>query len=147
ARKISALSHPDFSVVRRGLRRDGKGWSAEISVDAARRALDLFHATASGGGWRVAIGDSADELNQSSANPLPKILEEPPPRSVFLIVAHRPARLLPTIRSRCRMLPLRPLAATDVARVVRSLGEPWVEADAATLARAAALGGGSVRRT
>ncbi len=146
ARKVAALSHPDFAVVRRGLRKDNKGYSAEISVDVVRRALELFHATAGGGGYRVCVVDAADELNDSSANALLKMLEEPPRRSIFFIVAHRPALLLPTIRSRCRFLSFRPLEASAVERVVRSLGEPWSDSDAASIARAAALSGGSVHR-
>jgi DNA polymerase-3 subunit delta' len=146
ARKLAALSHPDFAAVRRALRKDGKGYSAEISIDVVRRALGLFHATAGDGGYRVCIVDAGDELNESSANALLKMLEEPPRRSVFFIVAHRPALLLPTIRSRCRFLPFRPLEAGDVERVVRSLGEPWMDTDPASLARAAAMSRGSIHR-
>jgi DNA polymerase III subunit delta' len=146
ARKLAALSHPDFAVVRRALRKDGKGYSAEISVDVVRRALELFHTTAGDGGYRVCIVDAGDELNESSANALLKMLEEPPRRSVFFVVAHRPALLLPTIRSRCRFLPFRPLDAHDVEKVVHSLGEPWSDTDSASLARATALSRGSIHR-
>jgi len=62
------------------------------------------------GKWRVAIVDAADEMNRNSANAVLKVLEEPPPNAVLLIVAHAPGRLLPTIRSRCRRLALKPLA-------------------------------------
>ncbi len=66
-----------------------------------RKALDLFASTATDSGWRVCILDSADDLNANAANALLKVLEEPPPRALFLILAHQPGRLLPTIRSRC----------------------------------------------
>jgi DNA polymerase-3 subunit delta' len=91
--------------------------------------------------------DCADDLNASSANALLKVIEEPPPRSVFLIVAHAPQRVLPTIRSRCRRLHLRPLGEDEVGAVVGSLGPPWTEAPQETLAEAVRLGEGSVRRT
>ncbi len=65
-------------------------------------------------GWRVCIVDTVDELNPQAANALLKILEEPPRQSLFLLISHAPARLLPTILSRCRKLPLRPLSTADV---------------------------------
>lgn len=146
ARRVAARSHPDLGVVRRGLRTDGKGYSADIRVPDVRRALDLFGSTAGEGGYRVCIVDAADDLNPSSANALLKVIEEPPPRSVFLIVAHAPQRLLPTIRSRCRMLTLRPLGEDDLKAVIASLGPPFDAADGETLAQAVALAEGSARR-
>lgn len=146
ARQVAARSHPDLAVVRRGLRKDGKGYSTEIGVDHVRRALDLFASTAGRGGYRVCIVDAADDLNPSSGNALLKIIEEPPPRSVFLIVSHNPQRLLPTIRSRCRKLLLRPLAEADLRSAIRSLGSPWSELDHEVLAEPIRLAEGSVRR-
>src|SRR5437868_3547979 len=61
------------------------------------------------GGRRVVIVDGAEEMNAASANALLKILEEPPPRAILLLVCSAPGRLLPTIRSRCRRLRLSPL--------------------------------------
>jgi DNA polymerase III subunit delta' len=133
-------------VVRRGLRKDGKGYSAEISVADVRRGLGLFSSGAGAGGYRVCIVDSADDLNASSANALLKLVEEPPARSVFLIVSHTPQRVLPTIRSRCRRLQLRPLDETSLRAALRSLGSPYADLDEERIARAVALGEGSVRR-
>lgn len=146
ARQVAALSHTDLALVRRGLRGDGKGYSNVILVSDARRAIELFASTAGEGGYRVCIIDAADDLNASSANALLKMLEEPPPRSMFLIVAHAPARTLATLRSRCRRLMLRPLGAGDVRRAIKTLGAPWSEAPGAALDEAAALSQGSVRR-
>ena len=56
--------------------------------------------TTSHGGWRTVIVDAADEMNVNAANALLKLLEEPPPRTILLLVAHVPSRLPPTIRSR-----------------------------------------------
>lgn len=144
-RQVASGAHPDVAVIRRGLRKDGKGFSAEIAVADVRRALDLFSATASG--WRVVIVDCADDLNIAGANALLKAIEEPPSRAIVFVISHAPARTLPTIRSRCRRLNLRPLADADVTRVVRSLGAPWSEAEDAGLAEAVALGHGSVSET
>jgi DNA polymerase-3 subunit delta' len=146
ARQVAAQSHPDLAVVRRGPRKDGKGFSAEISVGDVRRGLGLFASGAGAGGYRVCIVDSADDLNASSANALLKLVEEPPARSIFLIVSHAPQRVLPTIRSRCRRLQLRSLADRSLRAALRSLGPSWAELDEARLGRAVTLGEGSVRR-
>lgn len=146
ARKVAARSHPDLAIIRRGLRTDGKGYSADIRVADIRRALDLFGSTAGEGGYRICVVDAADDLNPSSGNALLKVLEEPPPRSIFLIVAHAPQQLLPTIRSRCRTLLLRPLATNELRAAIRALGAPWAEADETALEEALAVSEGSVRR-
>ena len=88
--------------------------------------------------------DAVDELNREGANALLKVLEEPPRRAVLLLVSHSAARVLPTIRSRCRLLALRPLLATEVARAAATaIGE---DAEAANIKAAAAVADGSVRR-
>jgi DNA polymerase-3 subunit delta' len=109
-----------------------------------RRTVGFFGSTAGEGGWRVCVVDSADELKYpEGSNALLKVLEEPPARSLFLVVSHAPGRLLPTIRSRCRRLSLRPLDEADVAQAAASaLGD----ADAATLRQAARAADGSVAR-
>jgi DNA polymerase-3 subunit delta' len=106
-----------------------------IPVDMVRKTIGFFGSTAGEGGWRVCIVDSADELNAAGANALLKTLEEPPARALLLVVSHAPGRLLPTIRSRCRRLALRPLSADDVARaaadaLARNAGEADIKAAA-----------------
>ncbi|MBM6595707.1 DNA polymerase III subunit delta' [Microvirga pudoricolor] len=145
ARQVSAMSHPNLSILRRAPATDKKGPSATIQVDAVRKTLGMFGSTAADGGYRVCIVDSAEDLTASSANALLKMIEEPPPRSIFLIVSHAPQRLLPTIRSRCRRLLLRPLADRDIRSVISSMGEGWA-APEPLLARAVALSDGSARR-
>ncbi len=146
ARKVAALSHPNLVALRRHRAPGTKTLPTRISVDAVRRGLDLFGSTAGNEGYRICLVDSAEDLNANSANALLKMLEEPPPRALFLILAHAPGRLLPTIRSRCRMLSLRPLAEAEVADVVAGLPPPFAAPDPEGLARAAALAEGSVAR-
>ena len=69
-------------------------------------------------GHRVAIIDAIDDCNPQAANALLKTLEEPPAETTFLLVSHRPGSLLPTIKSRCHALALRPLPDADVRAVL-----------------------------
>ncbi len=108
----------DLAVLRREWNEKGKRFYDEIRVDEVRKALGLFQRAAGAGGFRLCILDSADDLNRSSANALLKVIEEPPPRSLFLIVAHRPAQILSTIRSRCRKLTLGALEGDSLRRAV-----------------------------
>ncbi len=142
-RKAEAGSHPDLRVIVRGENpKTGRPYS-EIRVDDIRAMTDFLRLTGAESPWRVAIIDPADELSTEAANALLKILEEPPPKALILLISHTPARLLPTIRSRCRRLMLSPLAKADVAALVAQLapGLSPVEAEAA-----AALSGGSIGR-
>jgi len=113
ARKVAALSHPDLFVLRRGVNDRGKA-RREIAVDDARELGGFFSLAPSQGGMRVAIIDAVDDLNTNSANAILKTLEEPPARSVLLLVCHAPGAALATIRSRCRRLTLRPLESAAV---------------------------------
>jgi len=115
AKHIASGSHGGLLVLERTLNDRGVLRTA-ISVEDARKTVTFFGTTAAGGGWRICIVDTVDELNANSANALLKVVEEPPPRSLFLLLSNAPARVLATIQSRCRKLTLRPLAAPDVIR-------------------------------
>jgi DNA polymerase-3 subunit delta' len=115
---VDARSHPDLFHLRRSLNTDTGRMRSEISIDDVRELGAFMHMTPAMGEWRVAIIDSADEMNRNSANAILKILEEPPPKAVLLIVAHAPGRLLPTIRSRCRRLSLKSLSEETVIKLL-----------------------------
>jgi DNA polymerase-3 subunit delta' len=80
--------------------------SNQIKIGQARALGDFVHLVSHRGGLRVAIVHPAEDMNTATANSLLKNLEEPPAGAVFLLVSHRPARLLPTIRSRCVPVPV-----------------------------------------
>ena len=142
ARRIANEAHSDLLALERTLNDKGK-LRQDIAVEDVRRSVSFFGSTAGEGGWRIAIVDAVDELNDFGANSLLKILEEPPQRSLLLLVSHAPGQVLPTIRSRTRRLLLRPLPQSEVAEAVATaLGRP---ADAAIL-EAAAAADGSVGR-
>ena len=109
ARRIASMALADVFPLRRSWNEKTKKFFTEIRIDDVREIIHAFHQGSGTGGWRVAIVDCADDLNRSSANALLKLIEEPPERSLFLLIAHQPGRLLPTIRSRCRKLMLGPL--------------------------------------
>ena len=110
AHQVRALSHPGLLVIRRPWDDKGKRFASSIPVDEVRKLRAFLNHSAAQSAWRVVIVDDANELNVNAANALLKSLEEPPARTVFLLVAPAPGRLLPTIRSRCRVLALQPLA-------------------------------------
>ena len=138
--QLAAGAHPGLLVIRRGYDTKAKRLRAVITVEEMRRLQAFFGMRATDGGWRVVIVDAADEMNPNAANALLKSLEEPPARALLLLVAHRPSALLPTIRSRCRLLPLAPLGPEDMAAALTQAGfDPGAQAGAL-----AALSGGSV---
>jgi DNA polymerase-3 subunit delta' len=145
ARLLAQVAHPDFALIRREWQPTTKKLASEIAVEAVRAGLQVFQLSAAFGGWRVAIVDCAEDLNRSSANALLKMVEEPPQRSLILIVAHRPGQVIATIRSRCRRLRLDTLSVNEVVEAVVGLGPPWSEVDRATVAAAAKRSNGSVR--
>lgn len=139
ARRVAALSEGRLLLLRRAWDYKSGRLRTQITVDEARKLREFLGLSAADGGWRAVIVDAADELNPSAANALLKLLEEPPALVLLLLVCHQPARLLPTIRSRCRPLRLSPLGAGDMARALQQAGiEPD---DPAALAE---LSGGSV---
>ena len=141
ARHIAAGAHGGLLALERSLNDKGV-LRTVITVDETRETISFFGSTAAVEGWRVCIVDTVDELNPNAANALLKILEEPPQQSLFLLLSHAPARVLPTIQSRCRKLPLRPLSTEDVIRAAEG-ATSRAPGDAA-LAVAAAASEGSV---
>ncbi|MFD1744361.1 DNA polymerase III subunit delta' [Rhizobium helianthi] len=117
----SGASHNLLHLTRPVDEKTGKVKTA-ITVDEVRRAGHFFSQTSGTGNWRVVIIDPADDLNRNAANAILKILEEPPKRSLFLVLSHAPGRLLPTIRSRCLPLKLSPLKAESLSAALANLG-------------------------
>ena len=136
-RQVAAQSHPNLLVIRRPYDDKAKRLKTVITVEEVRRTSAFFGMSAGAGGWRVAIVDAADDMNVNAENALLKILEEPPARSLFILVSHQPGRLLPTIRSRCRTLTMKPLADEDIARVLAASDVKAGEEERTAIARLA----------
>jgi DNA polymerase-3 subunit delta' len=120
-RQIAALAHPDLVLVRRPWDPERKRFRVELPVEEVRRLHGFFSRHASHGGARIAIIDCADDMSRSAQNALLKILEEPPRGALLLLVSHTPGALLPTTRSRCRLLTLRRLGGEAMLEAVTKL--------------------------
>lgn len=118
---VAGASHNMLQITRPFDVKTGKFRTA-ITVDEVRRAGKFFGQTSGGESWRIVVIDPADDMNRNAANAILKMLEEPPRRSMFLVLSHAPGRLLPTIRSRCMPLVLRPLSDADLGRALQNLG-------------------------
>lgn len=142
--QISKSGHPGLIHLSRPFDQKTKKFKTQITVEEIRRAAAFLQKTG-GTGWRIVILDPADDLNRSAANALLKNLEEPPARTIFFILAHSPRGLLPTLRSRCQLLPLKPLVRADLSNV---LAEQQLTAQLApgAIDRLIGYAGGSARR-
>lgn len=126
ARQVEAQAHPGLLVLKRPWDEKGKLKSV-VTVNEVRRLGEFFGLKSVSGGWRIALIDSADDMNSNAANALLKNLEEPPARSLLILISHAPGLLLPTIRSRVRRLDMKPLPESLVvemlARMAPDLGQ------------------------
>lgn len=119
ARLIAAGSHPDFRRLQRLPSERSGELARNIPIAQVRALQPFFGTTPSLSSRRVVVIDAVDDLERAAANALLKNLEEPPAGTVFLLVSHAPGRLLPTIRSRCRLLRFGALGRDAMAEVIR----------------------------
>ena len=115
-----------------------------LTVDEVRRISHFLSRTNPGAGYRTVIIDPVDDMNANASNALLKNLEEPPSRTLFILVTHTSGRVLPTIRSRCQHISFSALSVADLAMAVgQAGGNPVPEGE---MQKLAALAEGSVRR-
>jgi DNA polymerase-3 subunit delta' len=139
--QVAAGSHPGLLVLKRGLNPETGKLMSVLSVNEIRRLAGFFGMTSGAGGWRVAIIDTADDMNDNAANALLKMLEEPPSRAMVIVLSNVPGSLLPTIRSRCQRVDLRPI---ETAIVEKELSRLLPDSDAKERSALARLSGGSI---
>lgn len=140
---VDAGSHPDMRWLERMPREKGEGLARDITVDQVRKLGEFMGMSAAMSDWRVAVVDAMDDMAGPGANALLKMLEEPPPNTLFFLISHAPGRLLPTIRSRCRRLDFKPLP-DDVMAAILEAEAP--ELKAAERSRVIGLATGSAGR-
>ena len=138
-------AHPDFALLQRlekdnAKGSDGKALARNITIEQVRGLSRLLNGTPSMSRFRVIVVDAADDLEAGGANALLKSLEEPPSNTIFLLVSHAPGRLLPTIRSRCRMLRFNALQSEEM---VAALAPHFPNRTSAEVAQLADIGRGS----
>jgi len=143
AKLVAAGSHPDMRWLERLPKERGEGLARNITVNQVRSLSEFIGLTPALSDWRVVVIDSVDDLEPSAANALLKMLEEPPPNMIFLLISHSPGKLLPTIRSRCRKLSFEPLGDDVMAALLEAL---LPQVNATDRHRLIALAGGSVGR-
>jgi DNA polymerase-3 subunit delta' len=138
-RLVAAGNHPEILTLERLVKDKGKDLARNITIDQVRQMIRRLHLSLSLGDWRVIVVDAVDDLETDGANALLKTLEEPPAKTLFLLVSHSPGRLLPTIRSRCRTLRFQPVERDVMASWLHEI-RPMLEM-AEVRAIAAASGG------
>lgn len=139
--QVSAGGHPGLLVLQRGINPNTGKPMTVLGVDEIRKLAGFFGMTAGAGGWRIAIVDTADDMNPQAANALLKALEEPPVRAMLMLLSNAPGQLLPTIRSRCQRLDLRPLSDAELAQ---ELSERLPSLEAGERERLIRISGGSI---
>ncbi len=144
AHRMAAGAHGNLLHLQRDWNDRDKRYRTDLSVDSVRKITPFLGTTAGEGGWRVVIVDTADDMNRNAANAILKNLEEPPRKTLFVLVTERLGSLLPTILSRCRTLHLEPLSAVDTQAVASAVAPDMAEGGDAGLS--AVLAGGSPRR-
>ncbi|MHB2265073.1 DNA polymerase III subunit delta' [Aliihoeflea sp. PC F10.4] len=139
-RLMAQGAHPSLLHLTRPAAERGTGFKSAVTVDEIRRVGRFLSMTSHDGGYRVVIVDAADDMNRNAANALLKSLEEPPPRTLFLLIVHSVGRMLPTIRSRCQLVKLKPLDERALGQALQSIS-PGTDSPETLIRRA----GGSVR--
>ena len=117
-KKIEALSLSNLFLCRRPYDEKTNRFKKFITIDEIRKLKSFYQMSSVENEWRIAIIDCADELNKSASNALLKLLEEPPHKSILLIISNQPGRLPATLRSRCRSLHLNKLSLTEIEKVL-----------------------------
>lgn len=117
-RKVASGGHPDMRFFERPLDEKRGVRKGSVDIDSVRKIAPFLRMSSSEGGWRVVIVDEADTMKREAQNAILKILEEPPPRALLMLVCNRPGAMIPTIRSRCRTVHFAPLNDADMTSLI-----------------------------
>ena len=144
-RQVATGAHPGVLHLTRPMNEKTKAFKSALTVDEIRRINRFLSMTSHDGSYRVAIIDPADDMNTNAANALLKNLEEPPSKTLFILIVNSPGALLPTIRSRCQVVRLSALGEADLAGALQQAGFTLPE-DPTARQSLSARAGGSVRQ-
>ncbi len=141
AQQVASGGFPDLKIIEREA--DEKGKLKVHDLEEVRSVSTFFRKTASvDGGWRIAIVDEADAMNWTAQNALLKILEEPPARSLLILISHRLGAMLPTILSRAIVFNFQPLGDEHVREAIKRYTPP--QADESMPERITRMAAGSI---
>ncbi len=146
-RQVEKGGHQDFNVVFPLSKKNEKEWEidfdkGEIRIDQIRALQRWISVRSFEGGWRVCVFDGAEKINPQAANALLKTLEEPPPKSLLILISPTRTHLLPTIQSRCHAIYFSPLQGRELEEILADR----LDGSQEDLSLIAALSEGSVGR-
>ncbi len=121
-KRVLSGGHPDFRALERYYDADKNKFKASLEVDQLRSVAPFLRMSASEGGWRIVLIDDADTMNRNAQNALLKILEEPPKNTLLILVAHRLGALIPTIKSRSRVVNFNTLSEESLKSLIMAQG-------------------------
>lgn len=127
-------AHPDCLILERAYDDTKNRYKDSLDVAELRKITPFLRRTASDGGWRIVLVDDADTMNRNAQNALLKMLEEPPSKTIIILIAHRPGRLIPTIHSRTQQVMFSPLSEQDLTALLALAEEPPTPAEAKIIA-------------
>jgi len=142
-RKVASGGHPDLRTIERAFDEKKNARKGTVDVETVRTIAPFLRMSSSEGGWRVVIVDEADMMNRQSQNAILKILEEPPPKALLILICNRLGAMIPTIRSRCRTFNFAPL---DPATLTALLKRAAPSATTGEIALLSTLSDGSMGR-
>ena len=122
--RVASGGHPDLLTLERQYDPTKNKTAETLAVSELRRVEPFLRMTSSNGGWRIVIIDDADTMNRNAQNALLKILEEPPPKTLIILITHRLGALIPTIRSRARTLNMKEIGIDAMTQLIRLKNEP-----------------------
>ena len=120
--RVTSGGYADFLYLKRHFDTTKGKMDAALKVEAIRTIEPFLRKTSSDGGWRVVIVDDADTMNRNAQNAILKILEEPPQKTLIILITHRPGMLIPTIRSRSRVIDFKPLSQDIISELLNRQG-------------------------
>ena len=123
--RVASGAYPDLLYVERGMNASNSSRKAQLDVASVRKIAPFLRKTASEGGWRVVIVEDADTMTVSAQNAILKILEEPPEKVMLVLITHRLGELIPTIRSRARVLQFNPLKPDVISDLLARQGHSY----------------------
>ncbi len=116
-RQVFYHSHPDMTYL--SAIKSDQNKSGLIKIEDIKSIANITNHQSGRGGWRVIIIDSIDKTNRNGGNAILKILEDPPYKTIFFLIAHNTYSVLPTIRSRCQQIKLNPLSIEDTCLILK----------------------------